>query len=140
MTVAQRQEHTITRALILPDAQERLADIVQRAQNIPPLPPSDRVPANLVPGCISQVWLRRTFDGTRCHFHSDSTSLMVRGLCCAMVQTYDQATPQEILSTPWVLFRQLGIDSILTPTRLNGLDNLHRMILSFAKEVAPLCG
>ncbi|MEI8235066.1 MAG: SufE family protein [Verrucomicrobiota bacterium] len=134
MSPRERQNELIARYAILPDAHERLAALMARRSKLPALPPEERTPEALVPGCISRVWLVPSLEKERCRFRIHAESALVKGLATALCELYDDATPEEITATPPEFLEALGIAANLSPTRLGGLSNLHARIAAFAQS------
>ena len=111
-----------------------MAALISDKTALPALPPEQRVDANLVPGCVSRVWLTGFLENGRCRIRMDAESVMVKGLARVLVDIYDDATPQEILNTEPEVFEALGIARQLTPTRLNGLSNIRERIRHIAAQ------
>ncbi len=132
MTLAEKQQQLIDDYGIIDDPQERLATIVDRARQIPPLPDNERTEANRVKGCVSLAWIvAETRDG-RCHFRSDADSPLVRGLLKLLCDFYSGAPPAEVAATEPALLEKLGLARNLSPTRLNGLRSVRAKIRDFA--------
>lgn len=129
-----RQLAFIEKFSIIPDLHERLAAVSSHKVQLEPLSPEDKVDANLVPGCVSRVWLSKSIENGHCRFRMDAQSALVKGLAAALCELYDKATPQEILDTEPELFEKLGIACNLSPTRLNGLINLTATMREFARQ------
>ncbi len=121
VTLAEKQRQLIDDLLILPDAQERLAAIVDRVKNRPPLPQAERIETNRIKGCVSLAWIVGEHRAGRCHFRSDADSPLVRGLLALLTDFYSDALPADILTTEPALITELGLDRVISPTRLNGL-------------------
>lgn len=137
MTVAERQQQMLADLLLIEDAQERLAAIVDRAR--PRLAPSraEHIDAHRVRGCVSPVWLVGESREGRCHFRSDAESPLVRGLVALLCDLYSDAEPQDILAQEPALLEQLGLTRTLSPTRLNGLRSVRANIREFAAQHLP---
>ena len=134
MTLLQKQAALIERYLVIPDPQERLAALISRKCTLLPLAASEHVDAALVQGCISRVWLAGTYESGVCRFRVDADSPMVKGLVTTLCEIYDGATPEEIRSVEPDFFEVLGISANLTPTRLNGLASVLRVIREIASQ------
>ncbi|MDD5351192.1 MAG: SufE family protein [Chthoniobacteraceae bacterium] len=137
MSPRERQNALIARYAILPDAHERLAALTARRSKLAALPPEERGPEALVPGCISRVWLVPSLENGRCRFRLHAESALVKGLAAAICELYDDAAPEEVLATPVEFLEALGIAANLSPTRLNGLSNLQARIAAFARRCLP---
>ena len=132
VTLAEKQQQMIEDLLLIEDAQERLAAVVDRAKPRPPLPEAERSEPNRVKGCISAAWVvGETRDG-RCHFRSDADSPLVRGLLALLCDFYSDATPADVAATEPELFEKTGLARSLSPTRLNGLRSVRAKIRDYA--------
>jgi len=121
MTVIENERSLLGELLVLPDPQERLAHLMQRAARRAPLPAEERSDADLVPGCVSRVWLAGTLENGGCHFRVAADSPMVHGLMGLLCDVYEGASPAEVAASDPAIFVQTGLDRILSPTRLQGL-------------------
>ena len=134
MTLAEKQRQLVNDLLILPDAQERLSAIVDRVKNRPPLPAAERVEVHRVKGCVSLAWVVGEIREGRCFFRSDADSPLVRGLLALLTDFYSDAQPADILTTESTLITELGLDRVISPTRLNGLRSAYAHLRQFALD------
>ncbi len=132
VTLAEKQQQLIDDYLIIDDAQERLAAIVDNARRIPSLPDIERTEANRVKGCVSLAWITMAVTAGQCQFRSDADSPLVRGLLKLLCDFYSGASPAEVAGTEPVLLEKLGLVRNLSPTRLNGLSSVRAKIRDFA--------
>ncbi len=132
MTLVEKQQRMIDDLLLIEDAQERLAVIVDRARRRPALEGAERVEANLVPGCISSAWIAGDVSDGLCHFRSDADSPLVRGLLALYVDLYTGATPAEVIALEPSLVEKLALDRQLSPTRLHGLRSVRARLRGLA--------
>jgi cysteine desulfuration protein SufE len=121
VTLIEKQAAWRERYLLIPDAQDRLSAIVSRKSKLEPLRADERIDANLVPGCVSRVWL--SVDGTdgRIHVRTDGEAALVKGLAAFLGEFYDGARPEEVGAFELTLLEDLGIQRLLSPTRAQGL-------------------
>jgi cysteine desulfuration protein SufE len=134
--LAKRQQDLIDRYAIIEDAQERFAALTNRGRKLPPLPESERLETNLVPGCSSRVWLAKEFANGHCHFRVDADSPIVKGLAALLCELYDDAAPADIVAweSEQDILEGLRIERMLSPTRLNGLASIRAAIRAFASQ------
>ena len=118
--------------LILPDAQERLSALVQRAGRLPALAETDLVESHLVRGCVSQVWVIPHFLAGNCHFRAAADSPLVAGLVVLLAQLCSGHTPAEVAEFEPRILADLGIWRNLSPTRQQGLTAVITTIRNFA--------
>lgn len=137
MTANQRQEQLIEEYSLIPDARERFQLIVETAGGQGNVPDSERCDANLVPGCVSRVWLSvlpRAGGTVEVAIESESPALS--GIAGLFRRIYSGATPGEILSTEPVFIEALAIDRFLTPTRLRGLRRLREKLVEQTRKLS----
>lgn len=132
MTLAAKQQQMIDDLAIIDDPQERLALVVDRARQRPPLPEAERTEANRVKGCVSLAWVVGEMRDGRCFFRCDADSPLVRGLLVLLGDFYSDATPADIVATEPELLEKLHLARNLSPTRLNGLRSVRAKIRDFA--------
>lgn len=132
MNLAEKQQQTIDDLLLIEDAQERLAVVVDGARKRPPLSESDRSESNRVKGCISAAWVVGEIRDDRCYFRSDADSPLVRGLVALLCDLYSGGAPDDVIATEPALLEQTGLARSLSPTRLNGLRSVRARIRDFA--------
>lgn len=118
-----------------PDA-ARLAWLLEQARRRTPPPPALRTEANLVPGCLSRLWLAAEFGGGRCRFVCDSDSQVVRAVAGLLCELADDLPPAEILAAPADLPARLGLDRLLTVSRRAAQARVWERIQAFARAHA----
>lgn len=116
------------------DPLDRLEYLVDRARAMPPLPDHGKIEENRIEGCMAQLWMTSSFDGTACHFHSDSDSMVVKSIAGLLCEIYDGATPQEILEQAPDFLAEAGITSHLSVNRRNALTRVWGRIRGFAEQ------
>lgn len=113
--------------------------VIDLGKSLPALPEAERVDANLVRGCQSQVWLVAQHDAATGHLdiRLDSDAHIVRGLGAVVLAAYAGRTPEDILAFDIDgLFTELDLLSHLSPTRGNGL----RAMVARIRDAARACG
>ena len=133
MTANERQQQLVDALSVIDDRQERLAVLVERARQVARLPELERSEVNRVPGCASRVWLLGTFENGRCRFRFDADSPLVKGLVKVLCDTYDDATPADVVATEPTALAQLGLLQTLSPTRRHGLEAVRRRMVDLAR-------
>ncbi len=133
MTPDERQQQLVNALSLIDDRQERLAVLVEQARQVPRLPEQERSEINRVPGCASRVWLLGSFDNGRCRFRFDADSPLVKGLVKVLCDTYNDATPAEVVATEPAALAQLGLLQTLSPTRRHGLEAVRRRMVELAR-------
>lgn len=125
---------------LLPDWEERISYVIELGRALEPLSEDERVEANRVRGCASQVWLvseRRAEAPEKLYFRGDSDAHLVRGEVGMLMRIFSGRTPAEILALdPHALFERLGLKEALTAQRSNGLFSMIKRIQDEARAAA----
>ena len=131
-----RSAEIIRRLRILPGATERLAALSDRAKRLPPPRDDERCAANLVPGCISRVWLAAERDADRLRFRADADSQLVKGLVMLLWEIADDQSAAELAVLPDepAVLAALELDRQLSPTRLHGIGQVWRQMRELARN------
>lgn len=132
MAPEQKQQQLVAKLSLIEDRQERLAWVVDRVRKIPPLPESKKTEENRVQGCVSRVWLIGSVEDGVCRFLVDADSTLVKGLAWLLCEVADGATPSEVATFDIRILEQLRLSDQLSPTRLNGLEQVQRRIRELA--------
>jgi cysteine desulfuration protein SufE len=136
MEPAARQAQLIEDFLLIENAQERLAAIVDRARRLPPLPAAERTDAHRVAGCVSQVWLVGELRDGLCRFRCDADGPLVKGLVAFVCDYFSGTAPAGILHDSTDPLAALDLLQNLSPTRQNGLAAVRDAIQAFARAHA----
>jgi cysteine desulfuration protein SufE len=108
---------------LLGDWEERYRYVIDLGRTLAPLSETERIDANKVRGCASQVWLvtEPHADGVL-NFRGDSDAHIVRGLIAILLRLYSGRAPAEILAFDAnAAFARLGLTGALSAQRSNGL-------------------
>ena len=135
--IAERQRRLIEDFSFIEDGTERFAAIIDRGRKLPPIDDSERVDANLVEGCTSQVWLTGQLnEAGRCVFHIEADSSIVQGMAALLATLYSDAEIDDILATEPDVIPVLKLDHHLSPTRLNGTRQILKRMRTIAAGLA----
>jgi cysteine desulfuration protein SufE len=124
----------------LDEWEDRYRYVIELGRDLEPLDDTDRVDANKVQGCASQVWLATVIETDSSgkiplmRFTGDSDAHIVRGLIAILFAIYSGHTAIEILNTDaHAIFNELGLGEHLTPQRSNGFVAMVERIRSDAQ-------
>jgi len=113
---------------------DRYQYLIDMGRRLPEFPEADRVDANKIRGCQSQVWFVATENDGRLEFRAISDAAIVSGLIALLLRIYSGRKPQDILDTPPDFVSALELEQHLSPTRSNGLSSMLKAIRNFATE------
>ena len=103
--------------------EQRARLLMQWGDRLAALSDVDKVEANRVHGCESQVWLVGALQDGHWQFSASSDARLIRGLVAlllARVNGLSAADLQQVDLPDW--FSQLGLSRQLSPSRSNGLN------------------
>lgn len=116
---------------------ERLEMLIEFSDELPPLPKrleAQRDQMEQVHECQSPVFLHTEIADNSVTFFLDipPEAPTVRGYGGILVEGLNQATPEEVLTTPEDLYLLLGLGEAITPQRLRGL---HALMVYMKRQV-----
>ncbi|OLF56120.1 SufE family protein [Pseudomonas chlororaphis] len=106
-----------------PAWEQRARLLMQWGERLPPLSDAEKVEANRVHGCESQVWLVGSVQDGHWQFAASSDARLIRGLVALLLARVNGLPVEELqrVDLPdW--FNQLGLSRQLSPSRSNGLN------------------
>ncbi len=115
------------------DWEERYKHLIDLGKKMPAMDESHKIPANIVKGCQSQVWLHADLNNDgKITFQADSDASIVKGIIALLVGVYSGSTPDEVLSTKPSFLEDIGLREHLSMSRANGLNSMMKQISFFA--------
>lgn len=119
-------------------SEERYLRIIDLGRALPPYPDGLKKPDLQVQGCQSLLYLSSTFFEGRLFFQAHADALISAGLAAVLISVYGNEAPEDILRTPPLFLKELGILGSLSPSRSNGLANIHLRMKRDALSVIKL--
>ncbi len=119
------------------DGREKIELLLEYAERLPELPEhlqEARGEMELVEECMTPVYVRAETRQGQMSFYFDvpQESPTVRGFAAIMAEGVEGASPQGVLAIPNGFFFAMGLESVLTMQRLNGME----AILAHMKRLA----
>ncbi|MBI3508136.1 MAG: SufE family protein [Chlamydiia bacterium] len=107
------------------NAESRYKAMIEMGRKLTLLPPTQKIFANIVPGCQSILYLYSELREGKIYFHAFSEALISAGMAAILVQAYSGETPETILKISPDFLKTIGIEGSLTPNRSHGLYHIH---------------
>ncbi|MBA2727021.1 MAG: SufE family protein [Parachlamydiaceae bacterium] len=85
----------------------------------------EKIPANLVSGCQSQVYLISKLEDGTVTYKAESDALISAGLAKLLIDAYSGESPEVILKCPPQYLEEIGLSNSLSLNRANGLYSIH---------------
>lgn len=99
--------------------------IIELGKSQKKLPEEFKTPENLVIGCQSKMYLHAYINNGLIYFETESDAIISAGLGVLLTQVYSEEPIETIFKCPPDYLKQIGITSILSPSRSNGLMSLY---------------
>jgi cysteine desulfuration protein SufE len=134
-------EKIIQRFRRLRDPKQRYEQLILYGQKLSPFPEADKIPANKVQGCVSQVYVTARLDEQgKVQFAGDSDALISKGFVGLLVAALNGLSPEEVAQISPDFIQETGLVASLTPSRANGFLNVFKTMQQKAKLLATgLC-
>ncbi len=118
-------ERIVNRFQRLADPKQRYEQLILYGKKLEPLPETDKIPANKVSGCVSQVYVAATWDeNLKIVFRGDSDALISKGFVGLLITGLNGLTQKEIQGVNPEFIKDTGLVASLTPSRANGFYNV----------------
>ena len=115
------QQEVIEEFAFFEDWMDRYQYLIDLGKRLPEMPEEELIDDNKIRGCQSQVWFVAEQQGDKLHFRATSDAAIVSGLIAVLLRIFSDKKPQEILDSSPDFVNALGLESHLSPTRINGL-------------------
>ena len=121
--------------------EERYRYLIDIGRKLPDMPDSDKIEANRVRGCVSNVWMTSSLvqgdahEGPVLEFLADSDAIIVKGLIAILLKLYSGQSARNVLALDiGDIFGQIGLDGHLTVSRRNGFYSMVERINHEAQQ------
>ncbi len=117
------------------DWMDRYGFIIDLGRKLPPFPAEWQDDAHRVPGCQSKVWMEAVVRDGRLYLAGASDAAIVSGLVALLLRVYSGRPPADVLATPPVFLRDLGLLANLSSNRGSGIASMAQRIQDAAQAV-----
>ena len=130
-------EELIENFSYLTDWEDKYRYLIELGEKMPEFPESEKKDVNKVLGCQSQVWMIYSKKDNKFYFNATSDAIIVRGLQAVLLTFVNGKKADEIQSLNLdQLFKKLGLEENLSPTRRNGFISMINRIYDLTKNEA----
>ena len=92
------------------------------------------IPENKVQGCVSEVFVKASFQEGKLYWEGYSDALITKGLLAFLISGMNELTPKEVVNLDNKFIEDTGLKASLTPSRSNGFLNILLKMQSQASE------
>ena len=122
----------------LADWEDKYRYLIELGEGMETFPESEKKDENKVYGCQSQVWIIYKKRGDKFYFNATSDAIIVRGLEAILLTLINGKTASEIQDLDLEgIFKKLGLEENLSPTRRNGFVSMIDRIRDVTKRPTP---
>lgn len=116
------------------DDMDKYEYIIDLGKKSPTLREEDKNEANKIKGCQSSVWFVVRQENGKFFFDTDSDTVIVRGLAYILAKIYSNRSAKEIQSFERENLKDLNLEEIISPLRLNGFTSMINTIYEHANK------
>ena len=92
------------------------------------------IPENKVQGCVSEVFVKASFQEGKLFWEGYSDALITKGLLAFLICGMNELTPKEVVNVDKKFIEDTGLKASLTPSRSNGFLNILLKMQSQAND------
>ena len=92
------------------------------------------IPENKVQGCVSEVFVKASFQEGKLYWEGYSDALITKGLLAFLINGMNELTPKEVININNKFIEDTGLKTSLTPSRSNGFLNILLKMQSQAND------
>ena len=116
------------------DWEDKYRYLIELGEKMESLPEKERTEDLKVDGCQSQVWIKGEKKQDKFFFTAASDAIIVQGLEAVLLTFVNGKTAQEIQNLDLLgLFKNLGLEENISPTRRNGFASMVQRIYDLTK-------
>ncbi len=116
------------------DWEDKYRYLIELGEKMESLPEKERTEDLKVDGCQSQVWIKGEKKEDKFYFQAASDAIIVQGLEAVLLTFVNGKTAQEIQNLDLLgLFKNLGLEENISPTRRNGFASMVQRIYDLTK-------
>ena len=127
------QEGIIEEFSKLNDWFDKYEYLINLGKTLEPIDEKLKTDDNYIRGCQSQVWLKAVINDERIHYIADSDSLITKGMISLLFRVLNNQYPEDIANVDLYFIDKIGLNSNLSPSRVNGLNSIVKQIKSYAE-------
>ena len=92
------------------------------------------IPENQVQGCVSEVFVKASFQEGKLYWEGYSDALITKGLLAFLINGMNELTPKQVVNINNKFIEDTGLKASLTPSRSNGFLNILLKMQSQAND------
>jgi cysteine desulfuration protein SufE len=134
LSIEQRVEDIKEDLDFFEDELQKYEYIIDLGKKLEAFNDEDKVPANIVHGCTSQVWLTHEVKDDKMYFRGTSDAIIVKGLVYMILKIFSGSTIQELKDIDMDIVHELKLSEVITPNRQSGIIGMMKKIKEYAQN------
>lgn len=106
--------------------------IIDLGKKLPSFDEKEKIPANIVHGCTSQVWLTCEKKDGKLYFKGTSDAIIVKGLVYMILEIFSDSFIEELKEIDMDIVHELKLSEVVTPNRQSGVIGMIKKIKEYA--------
>ncbi len=135
MSIEKRLEEIKEDLSFFEDELQKYEFIIDLGKKLEDFNEDDKIPANIVHGCTSQVWLTYEQKDGKLYFHGTSDAIIVKGLVYIILHIFSGASIEELKEVDMDIVSELGLSEVITPNRQSGIMGMLKKIKEYALSI-----
>lgn len=116
------------------DELQKYEFIIDLGKKLEALDDEHKIPANIVHGCTSQVWLICEEKDGKLFFKGTSDAVIVKGLVYMILQIFSGIDKETLKQTDMDIVYELELSEVITPNRQSGIIGMIKKIKEYATK------
>ena len=112
--------------------QDKYVWLMDFGKNSVPMEAKHKMEEFEISGCQTSTWLVPHYVDDKIYFSADSMALISKGMVCLIADVYSGSSAQDINDFDQSNFKELKLDTLLTPGRSNGVYSMLRQVIDYA--------
>lgn len=134
MTIEQRVQNIKEDLDFFDDELAKYEYIIDLGKKLEEFKQEDKIPANIVHGCTSQVWLTKEIKDGKLFFKGTSDAIIVKGLVYMILEIFSNSTIEELKEVDMDIIHELKLSEVITPNRQSGVIGMIKKIKEYAQN------
>jgi cysteine desulfuration protein SufE len=123
-SIKEIQDKVIEEFALFDESDEKYSYIIELGRKLSPLDEKYKIPTNEIKGCQSKVWLNSILDNNKVTFEADSDGAISKGVISLLIRVLSGHEPDEIVNADLYFIDKIGMNSLLSMNRANGLSSM----------------
>lgn len=134
MSIEQRVQNIKEDLDFFDDELAKYEYIIDLGKKLEEFKEEDKIPANIVHGCTSQVWLTKEIKNGKLFFKGTSDAIIVKGLVYMILEIFSNSTIEELKEVDMDIIHELKLSEVITPNRQSGVVGMIKKIKEYAQN------